>query len=453
MPILASFSSSSRTAGFFKPPASASVAGRLYMWGANYYGTGSGSPSYSYAGSIINTPSAVLTWTNIAVGGIGSSYGGEYDFSLFVRADGTLWGVGYSAYGQFGDGSSTKTSIQQIGSATNWSRVACGYSHCVAIKTDGTLWGSGRSEPRGGSSSTLWNQIGSDTNWAQISCGWDHTLALKTDGILWSAGRNDVGQAGTGSIGGSVTLAQRTFNLYFSKIAAGGDGSMAISASGATYKWGSGINTLGSCGSNNGTISLVSGWNFVDISLGYQFGIGITTSGAMFGWGTVNDRGQQGIGYFGASCSGTQIGSSTAWTQVSAGYESSFAINTVGNLFGWGLNNHPSYYNGDPIGQGDCFTQNYSIQLGFNNSLSYTYNQSYAYYSCYSGDCDWNYDTWQPLCCDPGESPTYFSGTYTQYCYAGRYASPVTIAFANANKFLALAQGASANHMAAIRTS
>ena len=55
------------------------------------------------------------------------------------------WGQGYS--GQLGDGSTTdRTRPVQVGSATNWSAVACGGSRTIGLRTDGTLWLWGSSE-------------------------------------------------------------------------------------------------------------------------------------------------------------------------------------------------------------------------------------------------------------------------------------------------------------------
>jgi alpha-tubulin suppressor-like RCC1 family protein len=38
--------------------------------------------------------------------------------------------------------------------------------------------------------------VGSDTNWSQLAFGYYHTIALKTDGTLWSWGANERGQLG-----------------------------------------------------------------------------------------------------------------------------------------------------------------------------------------------------------------------------------------------------------------
>ena len=42
--------------------------------------------------------------------------------------------------------------------------------------------------------------IGTDHNWSQIAAGGYHTVALKTDGSLWAWGYNDYGQVGDGTL-------------------------------------------------------------------------------------------------------------------------------------------------------------------------------------------------------------------------------------------------------------
>jgi alpha-tubulin suppressor-like RCC1 family protein len=62
--------------------------------------------------------------------------------SLYLKSDGTLWGMGYNADGQLGDGTTTSRSLP-IQVATNVSSVSAGNSHSLFVKTDGTLWGMG----------------------------------------------------------------------------------------------------------------------------------------------------------------------------------------------------------------------------------------------------------------------------------------------------------------------
>jgi hypothetical protein len=62
-------------------------------------------------------------------------------FSMGIKSDGTLWGWGLNSFGQLGDGTTVSQSLpEQIGTATNWQSVSCGYYSVAALRTDGSLW-------------------------------------------------------------------------------------------------------------------------------------------------------------------------------------------------------------------------------------------------------------------------------------------------------------------------
>jgi alpha-tubulin suppressor-like RCC1 family protein len=69
--------------------------------------------------------------------------------------------------GKFNNYSSPK----QVGSLTNWLKLAAGYYHTIAIKTDGTLWAWGNNvngQLRFGNTTKLFSpkQVGSLTTWS-----------------------------------------------------------------------------------------------------------------------------------------------------------------------------------------------------------------------------------------------------------------------------------------------
>src|SRR5690606_10666677 len=94
--------------------------------------------------------------------------------------------------------------VTQIGTSSNWSKIATGRSHTLALKDDGTLWAWGLNNHRqlGDGTSTNRNlptQIGADNDWLEISAGEYFSLAIKTDGSLWAWGQNTNGQLGDGT--------------------------------------------------------------------------------------------------------------------------------------------------------------------------------------------------------------------------------------------------------------
>jgi alpha-tubulin suppressor-like RCC1 family protein len=71
-----------------------------------------------------------------------------YYHSLFLKNDGSLWGMGYNYQGELGDG--TYTTLPPYGTnqpeqivVGNVTVVAAGYYHSLFLKRDGSLWGMG----------------------------------------------------------------------------------------------------------------------------------------------------------------------------------------------------------------------------------------------------------------------------------------------------------------------
>ena len=62
--------------------------------------------------------------------------------TVALKSDGTLWAWGTNEYGQIGDDTNVYKSIptQESTGATNWSAIAAGSSHTVALRSDGTLF-------------------------------------------------------------------------------------------------------------------------------------------------------------------------------------------------------------------------------------------------------------------------------------------------------------------------
>ncbi len=143
--------------------------------------------SYSLGGGAGGNPDAVVA-------------GGYH--TLFLKADGSLWGVGYNSEGGLGDGTTTdRTSPVQA--ATGVIACAAGMSHSLFVKTDGTLWAMGANwcgqlgVATGGADRTSPVQVA--TGVAACATGDDHSLFVKTDGSLWAMGNNSFGQLGDGT--------------------------------------------------------------------------------------------------------------------------------------------------------------------------------------------------------------------------------------------------------------
>ncbi|MBN1626726.1 MAG: hypothetical protein JW944_09400, partial [Deltaproteobacteria bacterium] len=113
--------------------------------------------------------------------------------SLFLKANGTLWTMGYNNNGQLGDGTTNSRSTQsQV--AEGVAQVAAGNVHSLFIKSDGALWVTGwnRNGQLGdGTTVNRNNPVRVATDVKQAAAGVFHSLFVKTDGTLWGMGYNN----------------------------------------------------------------------------------------------------------------------------------------------------------------------------------------------------------------------------------------------------------------------
>jgi alpha-tubulin suppressor-like RCC1 family protein len=134
-----------------------------------------------------------------------------------------VWGVGYHAYGNIGDGATATfyarpalarppLNESPLQEATD---VACGGNFTIALKSDRTAWTwGGNYNGQLGAGLPMENadvftrfpvQVkgaggsGSLTNITRIAAGTYHVLALRTDGSVWTWGYNNFGQLGDGT--------------------------------------------------------------------------------------------------------------------------------------------------------------------------------------------------------------------------------------------------------------
>lgn len=161
---------------------------------------------------------------------------------------------GNSDYGRLGHGSSTGRSIPSILAALldqDFISVRCGGAHTAAVANDGGVFSWGLNDA---------GQLGHYTHQeismqepqevllpeaaTDVAVGHSHTLFLTHSSDVWAVGSNRHGQLGLGSRTGQEWLPRRVQDLVGTKIvsiAAGAQHSLAISAEGELFSWGSGL--------------------------------------------------------------------------------------------------------------------------------------------------------------------------------------------------------------------
>jgi alpha-tubulin suppressor-like RCC1 family protein len=150
-----------------------------------------------------NRPEQIVSNGVIAIAG-----GDEH--SLFLKSDGSLWAMGANDYGQLGDGTTDSGTYvtnrpEQIVSS-NVTAIAAGAYHSLFIKSDGSLWGmGGRSVGELGDGKPPPPYYTNSPEQivpggvVTLAPGYAHSLFIKSDGSLWATGYNFTGELGDGT--------------------------------------------------------------------------------------------------------------------------------------------------------------------------------------------------------------------------------------------------------------
>jgi alpha-tubulin suppressor-like RCC1 family protein len=246
--------------------------------------------------------------------------------TLFLKKDGSLWGMGRNDTGQLGDGNYNDagphfgTNQPVLIVASNVTAIAAGggdslssrqfgnsflvipYGHSLFLKNDGSLWAMGYN---------LFGQLGDGTgndtnrpeqivssNVTAIAAGDFHSLFLKNDGSLWAMGNNQFGQLGDGTTNTYSALPEQIMASNVTVISAALGFSLFLKSDGSL--WGMGFNTSGQLGigtynqTNNQPVQIVAS-NVTAVAAGYSHTLFLKSDGSLWAMG-LNSKGQLGDG-------------------------------------------------------------------------------------------------------------------------------------------------------------
>ncbi|MCL2256163.1 MAG: hypothetical protein FWC11_04810 [Firmicutes bacterium] len=389
--------------------------GNLWEWrNVTYRGSGCASVRYSTAFT------QIMVGTDFTNGQI--SVGGNH--SLAIDRNGNLFAWGNNAQGQLGDRTTrNQANPVQIIEGTRFIDVSAGLHFSLAVDVNGGIWAWGRNSNGqvgcGSGSALVSRQIIPirldipNVHFVSVSAGGNHSLALDNEGNIWGWGNNFNGQVGDNAEylnfvladehldedGEAITSRDRSdrdapvrleTSVVFTQVSAGNNHSLALDINGNVWAWGqnsslqlgiqdpchpilcgnevSSENLICSCPVyemvNNVLTNTGEGGRlrrtlrnryapkrvlirngYVDLTItsidaGNSHSMAIDTNGNLWGWGENGRSGRLGNG-------GTEPGrvpvlasfnQSTNVVLVSAGHSHTMSIDALGNLWTWGSN-------------------------------------------------------------------------------------------------------------------
>jgi alpha-tubulin suppressor-like RCC1 family protein len=339
--------------------------GQAYCWGDNTYGElGNGStissdvPAAVYTGGVLSG----VTLTSITAGNV---------FTCALSSAGAAYCWGSNNLGQLGNNSQVNSNVpvavntSGVLSGVTLSQVSAGQASLCALSSVGAAycWGSGGLGQLGNRGSFSYSVpvavytggVLSGVTLSQISAGGIGACVLSNAGAAYCWGYGNYGQLGNGTFNNvsapvAVTASGVLSGVTLSQIAVGFQHVCALSAAGTAYCWG--YDADGELGNNAtansnvpvavSTSGALAGQTLSSIEAGNYYTCVLSSTGAGYCWGYGNS-GQLGNNATSSSSvpvavTATGVLSGATLSQLSAGQNSTCALDSPGTAYCWGSN-------------------------------------------------------------------------------------------------------------------
>ncbi len=268
--------------------------------------------------------------------------------TVLLTEDGDVWATGNNTDGELGHPEDvgmleTLTLTPDVGEVLD---IVAGDLQTFLIYEDGTADAFGwNGDGQLGIGSDADRQFGAaavqTTGIASLSAGSGHTLAIDANGDALGWGNNLSGEVGDNSTDDRTTpvflpVLEDVLSIDASR---GGASSVASTEDGTLYTWGSnGQGQLGDAGDGTNALTpqvLDVEFAAVDVAAGQSHMLALDTDGNVWGWGT-NDFGQLGTGAASPVERPVRTAEITDVVAIDAGNDWSIAIKDDGTVWVWG---------------------------------------------------------------------------------------------------------------------
>jgi alpha-tubulin suppressor-like RCC1 family protein len=286
--------------------------------------------------------------------------------SVYVHANGTLFGTGSNSTGVLGSSAANRSSFSQVLGVSNIVAIGASNGVVMIIDSSGSVFGAGdNANGKLGDGSTIarssYVQALGVSNATQISCGYNYTAVRTADGLVFSAGQN----AGAYRLGVGDTIYRSTFiqGLGISNaraIACGFAGTIALRSDGSVFITGGSTRgeSANGTGIPNSTFAQAPGIsNAVAVGSTYRSHFALRNDGFIFGVG-ANSHGQLGDGTTNDRSTFVQMIGASQIIAIAVGNSTytPYALRSDGMVFAVGMN-----YAGQ-IGDGGTLTRSTFVQ-------------------------------------------------------------------------------------------
>lgn len=278
---------------------------------------------------------------------------GGKNHTVALKPDGSVWTWGNDSNGQLGDDATlaNQATPVRVPGLSEVRQIAAGDSYTVAVKADGSVWTWG-ADGYGqlGDDATLADkatpvQVSGLTGVRQVSAGSHHAVAVRADGSAWSWGRDNYGQLGDSAPAADKPTPVQVAGLAgVRQVSAGGWHSLALKADGTVWAWGWDFNGQlgdgGTTGGSEGTpVQVTTLAGVRHVTAGFGHSAAVISDGTARAWGRDN-WGQLGDDATLANqAAPVPVAGVTGLREITGGLWHTVAIALDGTVWTWGRDN------------------------------------------------------------------------------------------------------------------